>query len=397
MTPNKKLTKRLLTISISMLLALGLVFPFIATVNAAALQATSIQSDDFDRCVVDNGWEVVNTSNTPGGNPTTQGAFTSNADLQMSVPGGTVYTFWRENQNAPQIYQPASDTSFTVVTKFDSIPRSEWQMEGLLVRDKIHNRYLRFDFDNDGSGLKAYVGHIYSTTNPDSSLNWYGKGLYGPAFVGTPNPADGTPLYLKISRDITTGTWNFSYRVGSAGNYTSVLEFSDTPDTSPTGTYRVSVTDIGLFVGSTQKVSNPPAPFTMLVDYIAYAPTANADPSIANEDSATNTLTINPPAHGQITGASSGDQFTCANNQVTLNAVAAPGYSFSKWTGDFQPSEDVNASPITITMNGSRTISAEFVTGNQPPTPTPTTPTPTPTQPPQGELSLKIYLPKIIH
>ncbi len=66
------------------------------------------------------------------------------------------------------------------------------------------------------------------------------------------------------------------------------------------------------------------------------------------------TLTINQAAGGTITAASEGPYHN--GDTVTLTATADSGYSFTGWTGDASGT----TSPVTITLDGDKTVSATF-------------------------------------
>jgi len=68
------------------------------------------------------------------------------------------------------------------------------------------------------------------------------------------------------------------------------------------------------------------------------------------------TTTVNPPGAGSITVTPSAAWYA-PGTAVTLTATASSGYSFLMFTGDLNAS----ANPQTVTMNGSKSIAANFV------------------------------------
>jgi len=78
------------------------------------------------------------------------------------------------------------------------------------------------------------------------------------------------------------------------------------------------------------------------------------------------TVNVTPVGGGNVTvngatppGYPNSTTWVCGDN-VTLNAVAASGYTFVNWTGDTDEIADVNASTTTITMNDDYSITANF-------------------------------------
>ena len=67
------------------------------------------------------------------------------------------------------------------------------------------------------------------------------------------------------------------------------------------------------------------------------------------------TTNVNPVGSGTVT--KNPDKGTyCPNEQVTLTVTPNAGYSFSSWSGDLSG----NTNPATITMNGNKTVTANF-------------------------------------
>ena len=70
------------------------------------------------------------------------------------------------------------------------------------------------------------------------------------------------------------------------------------------------------------------------------------------------TVNVNPAGSGTVT--KNPDKSTyCPNDQVTLTATQNAGYSFSSWSGDLAG----NTNPATVTMDGNKTVTANFTTG----------------------------------
>ena len=67
------------------------------------------------------------------------------------------------------------------------------------------------------------------------------------------------------------------------------------------------------------------------------------------------TVNINPPGGGSVSKNPNKSTYVY-NEQVSVTATANPGYTFSNWSGDASGL----ANPTTITMNGNKTVTANF-------------------------------------
>ena len=89
----------------------------------------SIASDDFNYCTLDTMWTPVD--------PLGDGTITVNGtQVIMSVPGGTDHSAWGTSasdfeNNTLRIMQPANNTDFQVVVKFESGVTETYQEQGI--------------------------------------------------------------------------------------------------------------------------------------------------------------------------------------------------------------------------------------------------------------------------
>jgi len=72
------------------------------------------------------------------------------------------------------------------------------------------------------------------------------------------------------------------------------------------------------------------------------------------------TVNINPPGGGSVSKNPNKSTYVY-NEQVSVTAAANSGYTFSNWSGDASGS----ANPTTITMNGNKTVTANFRTATE--------------------------------
>lgn len=103
-------------------------------------------SDGFNSGALDTGlWSFRNPA---GGSYSFTGT-----DLILDAPAGSNHDVAFQGQNnAVRILQPVGSADFTAEAKFDSIPNSRYQFEGILVEQDASN-YLRFQIGSTGTAL----------------------------------------------------------------------------------------------------------------------------------------------------------------------------------------------------------------------------------------------------
>ena len=92
----------------------------------ATSPASGIVSDDFSSDSLDSGpWTFVN--------PLSDGQVELDGTRALiSVPFGVSHDMWGPSFASPRIMQDAEDTDFEVEVKFESVPSSGYQMQGLI-------------------------------------------------------------------------------------------------------------------------------------------------------------------------------------------------------------------------------------------------------------------------
>jgi hypothetical protein len=203
-------------------------------------RAASFTSDDFNAY---NLKRSIWTFTDPVGDATLTltGTGTADARLSLAVPAGTRHDLWTGANTAPRILQPATNTDFVLLTKFDSGVSLAYQLQGVIVQQDA-STLIRFDLSSHGSNT-----YLLAVSTAD-----------GFATEPTPRIADivvannnVAPMYLRITR--TADAW----------------EVSTSPDgsaftTRGTFTLAMTVTKVGLYAGNAGTI--PPA-FTMLADF----------------------------------------------------------------------------------------------------------------------------------
>ena len=283
--------------------------------------SSAFASDDFDACSLDAGlWEFVN----PLGDATLTmtGTHTQDAWVSISVPAGVRHTLSSSNRYAPRIMQRASDVDFEIEVKFESVLTATNQMQGVLVEQEQDQRFLRFDFFSSGGDTRAFAA-VYDGGSLSQRIN---------AVITHTNVA---PLYMRVRRTEDLWTQSFSFdgeHWTTSGSFQHVL----------------TVNKVGAFVGNS---GDNPA-HTAFVDYFF-----NTESPVAPEDGDRNVLTVNTVGRGKVTKHPDQQTYRCSQ-AVALSATASWGWAFDRWSGDLVGSTN----PVTLTMTGSRVITATFTT-----------------------------------
>ncbi len=271
------------------LLAAGSSLPITVLVSGPGTQPIS---DDFNKPALNTAlWTTVDPQSD--GVFRTVGAGSGNADLEIVVAAGANHDPWLPNLGL-SVIQPAPDTNFEISAKFDTLPNTESQEEGLIVEDSFGD-FLRFDVLDDGSSpLKAFVGAIINGAANQVSRTPISD-------VSSPILGNIGTVYLRVRR--LEDRWTYS---------TSPDGVIWTVQSSFVQTLPVSA--VGLLAGNDDPTgnSNPPA-FPVLVDYFF-----NDLAPIALEDG----QGPNVPPTVAMTGPVGGTLFT-APASVTLTATAA--------------------------------------------------------------------------
>jgi len=296
------------------------------TSNAATVNITiteepplSFISDDFNACSLDPMWSFVDPAGD-GATVNMMGSYTDDAQVAISVPGGSSHQLWDGIIGAPYIVQTAADTDFTLEVKFDSpLPAVSYHEQGVVIKNNDGTSWLRFEFYSSSSDTRILAA------DPSNSLPTNDP-------IGTAGIA---PLYMRINR--AGNTWTQSYSLdGSVWTPAPGTGFS----------YSMAVSGVGCYAGNAG--SNPA--HTALVDYFVNI----ADP-ILDEDEERNTLAINVVGNGSVIRIPDKPSYDC-NEPVHLEAIPDTTEEFKGWTGDLISIDN----PDTIIMDAPKTITATF-------------------------------------
>jgi len=284
---------------------------------------SSIVSDDFNTCGLDIAlWEFIDPYEGELGEATLTmtGTHTYDAWASISVPAGISHDVWDEGNQAPRIMQSANDTDFEIEVKFESGVSQQFQMQGVLVEEDSDD-FLRFDFNSDGTNTKIFAASFTGGT-PLQRVN------------SVITDTHVVPLYMRVKRE--GDQW---------GQYYSYDEMDWTHSVS--FTHPLTVTEVGAFVGNDGGSS--PA-HTGHIDYFF-----NTASPVVPEDGDRNTLTVNWIGSGSVITQPAKSTYGC-REVVTLTATSDLGWSFAGWSGDLFGVTN----PVTVTMTGSKLITATF-------------------------------------
>ena len=204
-------------------------------------------SDNFDAPTLNQTlWTFVN--------PLGDGVVTMNgSEVQITVPHGRSHDVWTAGNQSARLLQSVADVDFQVEIRFNSIPMSQAQIEGIIVQQDTQN-YIRFDTYYNGVSARLFCA-VFSGGNPSVKLD-------------TPivTTSFGPPFWLRVRR--SGNTWTQSYSTDGV-TYTTGATFSQV----------LSVTAVGPFAGNATGSAGDIPAFTASVDYFfnSASPLTNKD------------------------------------------------------------------------------------------------------------------------
>jgi regulation of enolase protein 1 (concanavalin A-like superfamily) len=191
------------------------------------------RSDGFNGATLDPGWTFL----SPVGD--VPAPVLTGTQMQLNIPAGSTHDLFTGALNAPMIVETAPNNDFQLQTKWDSAVTSNFQMQGIVVRQDALN-FLRFDvYSNGVAPTRAFVGRFTNGV--------------GTQIVNTTTTVT-NPVYQRVTR--AGNVW--TYQVSSDGT---------TWVTLTTFTWAMTVTQVGAFAGNNgTPASNAPL-FAAKLDY----------------------------------------------------------------------------------------------------------------------------------
>lgn len=188
-------------------------------------------SDQFSDATLNTAlWTFVN----PLGDATVD---MNGGQVAISMPAGPSHDLWTDGNFAPRIMQPAADTDMQIEAKFNTLPTTRYQMQGLLF-EQDENNYLRIEFLNTGS-LRLYVAS-FTDGSPQVKI-----------FDGIDL---NIPIFMRVTRNGDMWTVEYSQ---DGEHWVEGVRFERI----------MTVTGVGLYAGNVgDEGDNAPA-FTANIDY----------------------------------------------------------------------------------------------------------------------------------
>lgn len=164
-------------------------------------------------------------------------------NAEISVPSGTGHDLYTGAGNlAPRMLQTAPDTDFQIEIKFESVPSSTYQLQGIIVQEN-NDTFIRFG-SYYGNGPKLFVAVIDN-----------GGLVQTPSVISVST----SPSYLRVTR---TGD-NWRYDISNDGStWTSAASFVQTFTVAQTGFYGGNAGGNPAFTASADYFMNTADPIT---------------------------------------------------------------------------------------------------------------------------------------
>jgi len=286
---------------------------------------SDIVFEDFNVCSLDTEvWELYTPVNVAQTSMNISGAFSGDAKLNISIPGGLVkdHNPIENANNAARVRQIIADNDFHVEAKFTSAVNQQYQMQGIMVEGVDPNDFMRFEFYSDGANT-----YLYARAFKGADSQKYVEKVIGGAGIN--------PLYLSVYR--SGDRWITGYSLNGTNWFTSA-----------TFPYMMVVDKIGLYAGNASGSSAPA--HTVSVDYFK-----DRDDKTFTDDLGVNSISLNYIGNGSVTKVPDQESYSCGQS-VELTSNPDVGYSFTEWQGDL--TGVVN--PATVIMNGPKNITALF-------------------------------------
>lgn len=283
---------------------LGSVTSSSATLTVSAPVAANPISDDFsDPNRTSTTWRKSHPALI-----THDGLGTSDAVIKFTL-GATAHDMWGNEFNAPRLLQSITNGNFEVVAKFETVPTSTYQWQGILVRESATS-WIRFDILRDNYGLKFFAATLNGTNSTER--------------IHTSITLSSSLVWMKINR--TGNVWTASLSTNNS-TYTQAGQFA----------HSMVVDSIGVYAGNSANNGTVP-PFVSKVDYFF-----NTSSPINPED----------PVSGAPVGQFMADLDTLpvGGGNVTLS-----------WTSTNALSASIDQGIGSVALNGSRTVSINQTT-----------------------------------
>ncbi len=174
-------------------------------------------SDDFSGPALGSAWQVVNP--VADGAVVVTGQGTGDARAEMRLPAGVSHDAWGINRSL-RLMQQVPDVDLEIEAKYDSVPTSKFQGQGLLFEQDADD-WLRFDVYHDGSKLYAYA----ASTTDGTSRKSLSRVISASSSVRIVVERTGSTWQMWVATDggglVSVGTLTRSMTLSAAGPFAS--------------------------------------------------------------------------------------------------------------------------------------------------------------------------------
>jgi regulation of enolase protein 1 (concanavalin A-like superfamily) len=195
---------------------------------------SGLRSDEFNATALNSGmWNFID--------PMANDKVALNGrQALITVAGGSTHDAWTGGNMSARIMQPASNTDFQIEVKLDSVVKTAYQSEGILVEQDSKN-WLRLDITYEGGSTPTLFSATFANGAPTVRVE-------APRTVGS------GPVWLRLKR--TGNNWTGSVSTDGV-NYTVGTQFA----------FTMNVASAGVFAGNYAAVASSAPGFTAAFDY----------------------------------------------------------------------------------------------------------------------------------
>ncbi len=313
--------------------SLVLLFGIGTSVHASSFREVAYEFDSYTFGNLDWAESADDTSTGPN-------------SLGFSVTiGGATYSY----------FDMSSNGYIELLTDACDVPTDHgWgDVNGLITADPCAT-YLLAAYDDLSSLVYGYHGYLL-LSDPNRAVFYYETETYEDTGVSL----DQLNLFEVILYEDGNVQWNFNYAEYSFSllDLFSGLYFGNTQTLLELDRYHIPEQESYLYYGCddwlTTDFNNDC--FTDWADFGIFALQWFKCTELNNINCWLYTLTINTVGSGSVTKTPDQATFTYGTI-VDVNAIADPGWTFDSWSGDLTGSTN----PNSITMDGSKTITATF-------------------------------------
>ncbi len=290
-------------------------FGNVSVVPLSSVVETDLVSDDFNRCVLENGeWNWANPL-SDASIRIDQG-YTQDASLSISVPAGVEHALNSTTNTVPKVKQAINDGDLHLEVKFasDFMPTNEtdYPFQGVVLKNDDHSRWVQIELRYRPSGIYLHVtSHEKTGATSWLTIDWLEEKMTDD------NQAQASLDLLRYGSRYLLG-----YQVAQ-GSWLERLTFP----------FHLQISEAYVYAGNEGDLNAPS--FTALVDYFI----ADNDP-ILMEDDTRNVLTTLSNGGGLVLRDPERKSYTCGE-VVSVLAQPQENWIFTNWSGGVESTKSM--------------------------------------------------------